>query len=74
MNSVNKPSTLDARRTPSPDYDTARSLLEEKLRALLREIESYPAPIPACDLQFNTLLEERDHITEELRKLAASRE
>lgn len=36
---------------------------------LLVEIRNYPPPIPACDAQFNYLLEKRDHITVELNRL-----
>ena len=43
--------------------------LEERLEAIRQEIGNYPAPIPACDLQFNTLLAERDQATAELRRL-----
>ena len=43
--------------------------LERRLEAIRQEIASYPAPIPACDLQFNTLLAERDQAASELRRL-----
>ena len=33
------------------------------------EIRSHPAPIPACDAQFNYLLEEREALTSELYRL-----
>ena len=44
--------------------------LEQRLESIRQEIGSYPAPIPACDLQFNTLLVERDQAAGELRRLA----
>lgn len=33
--------------------------LEDEKERLFQEIRSYPPPIPACDAQFNGLLEER---------------
>ena len=35
------------------------------------EINAYPAPIAACDVYFNSLLERRSHISEQLGKLAS---
>lgn len=37
---------------------------QERIRA---EIHNYPPPIPACDAQFNYLLEQRARIAQELR-------
>lgn len=37
----------------------------EKLR-IFQEIRQYPPPIPACDVQFNSLLAERATILQEL--------
>ena len=34
-----------------------------------REIRNYPTPIPACDAQFNYLLEEREALSSELVKV-----
>lgn len=36
---------------------------------LIDSIRNYPPPIPACDAQFNYLLEKRDRITVELHRL-----
>jgi len=33
------------------------------------EIRSYPAPIPACDAQYNYLLEEREGLSSELARV-----
>ena len=33
------------------------------------EIRNYPAPIPACDAQYNYLLEERDGLSSELARV-----
>lgn len=49
---------------------TREALEKERLR-LQAEINSYPAPIPACDVYFNDLLEQRSRVCEALGKLAA---
>jgi hypothetical protein len=36
------------------------------MRRVHEEIRSYPAPIPACDAQFNHLLKQRDALSSEL--------
>lgn len=36
---------------------------------VVEEILSYPPPIPACDAQFNYLLEKRDLLSDELNHL-----
>ncbi len=43
--------------------------LEKEKKRIIDEIINYPPPIPACDVQFNFLLEERSRITQELRRL-----
>jgi len=43
-------------------------LEEAKIRAN-KEIGNYPSPIPACDVQFNYLLEERSKISEALKRV-----
>ena len=40
--------------------------LEKEMRRVNDEIRNYPAPIPACDAQFNYLLEEREALPSEL--------
>jgi hypothetical protein len=55
----------------------SREALAEKRRAALEcerlrvqtEIVSYPMPIPACDVYFNGLLEQRARICDELAML-----
>ena len=42
---------------------------EEALR--YEEISNYPPPIPACDVHFNTLLEERDAIRRKISQVDA---
>ena len=48
-----------------------RSYLEKKKNEIHDEIVKYPPPIPACDVQFNYLLEERTRITQELSRVRA---
>ena len=43
--------------------------LEEERHRIYREIRNYPPPIPACDAQFNHLLEQRRRISQELAEL-----
>jgi transcriptional regulator GlxA family with amidase domain len=43
--------------------------LQEESRRVHGEIRNYPAPIPACDAQFNYLLEEREALSSELAKV-----
>ncbi len=49
-------------------HKTLKIFLEEKKAEIEAEIISYPPPIPACDQQFNYLLEQRALIAEELRR------
>lgn len=44
-------------------------LLREHRRRVVDQIGVYPAPITACDAQFNHLLEERRMIGREIRQL-----
>jgi hypothetical protein len=46
-----------------------RAHLEDHQRRVYEEIRNYPRPIPACDQQFNWLLEERARISQELERL-----
>ncbi len=46
-----------------------KTSLEEKRNLINEEIRNYPPPIPACDAQFNYLLEERARLTMELNRL-----
>ena len=43
--------------------------LDKEMRRVRDEIRSYPAPIPACDAQFNYLLEEREALSSELARV-----
>lgn len=48
-----------------------REHLENERHRVNEEIRNYPSPIPACDAQFNYLLEERERIAQELKRLEA---
>ena len=50
-------------------YQDLVSLLEAKKSQIVEEIHNYPPPIPACDAQFNYLLEQRDWLRVELNRL-----
>lgn len=49
-------------------HKTHEELERERLR-IQKEINSYPMPIPGCDVYFNDLLERRSRICEELSRL-----
>jgi hypothetical protein len=49
--------------------ETTRCHLESEKQRIQEEIRNYPRPIPACDLQFNYLLQERASIARELDQL-----
>jgi hypothetical protein len=51
------------------DWPGVRHRLLALLREVTEEIRTYPAPIPACDAQFNHLLELRRVLPEELARL-----
>lgn len=62
--------TIEA--TPnSTIWHTIKEHLEAKRDAIYEEISHYRAPIPACDVQFNHLLEERARVFQELSRLHA---
>ena len=43
--------------------------LESERSRIQEEIRNYPAPIPACDTQFNFLLEERENLSAEVARV-----
>ncbi len=43
--------------------------LEEERQRVREAIREYPRPIPACDVQFNHLLEQRTEIGQELERI-----
>lgn len=52
-------------------WEKIQEHLENERHRVSEEIMNYPTPIPACDAQFNYLLEERTRIAEELERLQA---
>lgn len=50
-------------------WQGVRDRLEARRAALNEEIAAYPAPIAACDAQFNHLLERRAVLASELGRL-----
>lgn len=54
-------------------WDEIRFRLERRRDEILERIGSYPTPIPACDVDFNRLLEERARVFEELDRLKTLR-
>ena len=46
-----------------------RQHLEKEMHRVRDEIRNYPAPIPACDAQYNYLLEEREGLSSELARV-----
>ncbi len=73
---MNDRATPAAAPTPAVDIDAAWEALERRLGARLaaveRQIRHYPRPIPACDAQFNHLLEQRAAIPREIARLRAA--
>ncbi len=50
-------------------WQQIRTQLESTRQRISGEISNYPAPRPACDADFNHLLEERARISDELNRL-----
>jgi len=65
--------TPEAEPKADPVWKAIRGHLEDLKRPIDEAIRAYPPPIPACDAQYNYLLEERDRIGGELRRLDAVR-
>ncbi len=55
------------------DWDALRARLERMQEAVAAEIRAYPPPIPACDAQYNHLLERRAALSAALARLDAAR-
>lgn len=50
-------------------WKTIYAHLEQEMQRVRGEIQTYPAPIPACDAQFNHLLDEREALSSELTRV-----
>lgn len=51
------------------NWAMVRERLAKEMCRVRDEISQYPAPIPACDAQFNHLLEVRDALSSELARV-----
>ena len=60
--------------TAESDWDGLRARLLRLQDRVAAEIGAYPAPIPACDAQYNHLLERRAALHEARARLDAARE
>ncbi len=58
---------------PDSDWDALRARLAQTQEAVAAEIRTYPPPIPACDAQYNHLLERREALSKALARLDAAR-
>ncbi len=67
--SITQPEQRQERKTAQSVYRALKAELERRRDAIIDEIRHYPPPIPACDVQYNSLLEERTLITQELKRL-----
>ncbi len=59
--------------TADSDWDALRARLVQLQEAVAAEIGAYPAPIPACDAQYNHLLERRAALAEARARLENAR-
>ncbi len=60
--------------TDDSEWDVLQVRLTRLREAVAAEIRAYPAPIPACDAQYNHLLERRTALAAALASLDAARE
>ena len=58
---------------PDSDWIALRARLEQTQEAVAAEIRAYPPPIPACDAQYNHLLERRQALSAARARLDAAR-
>jgi hypothetical protein len=54
------------------EWQRIKTYLEAEKRRINDEINQYPPPIPACDAQFNYLLEQRAGIAQEIQRMVAA--
>ncbi len=60
--------------TTESDWDALRVRLVDLQEAVAAEILAYPAPVPACDAQYDHLLERRVALAAARARLDAARE
>ena len=68
MSSAKQPQSFRGPRIASLLTELGRAIQAARL-ALNREIGAYPPPIPACDAQFNFLLEKRRRLSQDSRQI-----
>ncbi len=59
--------------TADSDWDALRARLLRLQDTVAAEVRAYPAPIPACDAQYNHLLERRAALADARARLDAAR-
>jgi DNA-binding SARP family transcriptional activator len=64
-------SSQGATETSTALWQELKNYLEAKREEIRNDIKHYPPPIPACDQQFNYLLEQRTRIHQDLRRVNA---
>jgi hypothetical protein len=69
LSAETKNPTIHQRDALQSAWTTIRLRLETEKTRIYEAIGNYPAPIAACDQQFNYLLEERTRISQELDRL-----
>jgi DNA-binding transcriptional ArsR family regulator len=69
QHSITQTDQQQEREAAQSVYRLLKAELERRRAAIIDEIRHYPPPIPACDVQYNGLLEERTLITQELKQL-----
>ena len=62
--------TATANHAPGPELcQQVEAYLWQERERIYAEIHAYPPPIPACDAQFNYLIEERAFVAQELNRV-----
>lgn len=59
----------EGNRAPMHAFDALEAQLEARREAISRELGDIPPPVPACDVHFNRLLEERGLLVDTLQML-----
>lgn len=66
---MESPHTMNRPPDAKSAWERIQTYLENAKTQVYDEIKQYPRPIPACDQQFNYLLEQRRRIAQELDRL-----
>ncbi len=65
------PSLFDSQTIAITTLQEIKLQLEQRKEEIYNEIKAYPFPIPACDAQYNHLLELRNGVAQELKQVNA---